>query len=92
MNPLTVSLGVTNASFIAQAVDWIPELLFDVISKAYHHRGFSFVRIIQRCPEFLPKMFEPWLHDPGRTLLLTHPERAHDLAGPVAHLHEPDRA
>ena len=31
------------------------------------------MRIIQRCPEFLPKMFEPWLHDPSRTLLLTHP-------------------
>ena len=73
MNPLTVTLGVTNVSFVAQAVDWIPELLFDIIQKAYHHRGFSFVRIIQRCPEFLPKMFEPWLHDPGRTLLLTHP-------------------
>ena len=29
------------------------------------HRGFSFVRIIQRCPEWLPKMFEPWLHDPS---------------------------
>jgi 2-oxoglutarate ferredoxin oxidoreductase subunit beta len=72
MNPLTVTLGVTNASFVAQAVDWIPELLYDVIRQAYLHRGFSFVRIIQRCPEFLPKMFEPWLHDPGRTLLLSH--------------------
>src|SRR5665811_2225315 len=71
-NDALVTLGVTNASFVAQAVDWIPELLFDVIQKAYHHRGFSFVRIIQRCPEFLPKMFEPWLHDPGKTLLLTH--------------------
>jgi 2-oxoglutarate ferredoxin oxidoreductase subunit beta len=30
------------------------------------------VRIIQRCPEFLPKMFEPWLHDPAKTLLLSH--------------------
>src|SRR4029453_1655983 len=72
MNPLTVTLGVTNVSFVAQAVDWIPELLFDIIRQAYHHRGFSFVRVIQRCPEFLPKMFEPWLHDPGRTLLLSH--------------------
>jgi 2-oxoglutarate/2-oxoacid ferredoxin oxidoreductase subunit beta len=72
MNPLTVTLGVTNVSFVAQAVDWIPDLLYDIIRQAYHHRGFSFVRIIQRCPEFLPKMFEPWLHDPGRTLLLSH--------------------
>jgi 2-oxoglutarate ferredoxin oxidoreductase subunit beta len=53
-------------------VDWIPELLYDILRQAYLHRGFSFVRIIQRCPEFLPKMFEPWLHDPGKTLLLSH--------------------
>ena len=73
LNPLTVTLGVQNASFVAQGVDWMPEMLYDIISKAFHHRGFSFVRIIQRCPELLPKMFEPWLHDPGKTLLLTHP-------------------
>ena len=73
LNPLTVTLGVQNVSFVAQAVDWIPELLYDIVSKAFHHRGFSFIRIMQRCPEFLPKMFEPWLHDPGKTLLLTHP-------------------
>ncbi|MCL4762150.1 MAG: hypothetical protein KJ018_10320, partial [Burkholderiales bacterium] len=58
--------------FVAQAVDWIPELLYDIVRKAYLHRGFSFVRILQRCPEWLPKQFEPWLHDPGKTLLLTH--------------------
>ena len=59
-------------SFVAQAVDWIPEVLSDIVRAAYHHKGFSFVRIIQRCPEFLPKMFDPWLHDPNRTLLLRH--------------------
>jgi 2-oxoglutarate ferredoxin oxidoreductase subunit beta len=73
MNPLTVTLGVNNVSFVAQGVDWMPEALYDIIARAYHHRGFSFVRIIQRCPEWLPKMFEPWLQDPARTLLLTHP-------------------
>ncbi|MDZ7590466.1 MAG: thiamine pyrophosphate-dependent enzyme [Rubrivivax sp.] len=72
LNPLLVSLGVANASFIAQGVDWMPEQLYDIVQKAFKHRGFSFVRVIQRCPEFLPKMFEPWLHDPGKTLLLTH--------------------
>jgi 2-oxoglutarate ferredoxin oxidoreductase subunit beta len=50
----------------------MPEQLYDIVRKAFHHRGFSFIRVIQRCPEFLPKMFEPWLHDPTRTLLLTH--------------------
>jgi 2-oxoglutarate ferredoxin oxidoreductase subunit beta len=30
------------------------------------------VRIVQRCPEWLPKLFEPWLHDPERVRLLHH--------------------
>ena len=72
LNPLPVTLGVTNASFVAQVVDWIPELLYDVIHQAYQHQGFSFIRILQRCPEFVPEMFDPWMNDPGRVLLLTH--------------------
>lgn len=72
LNPLTVTLGVQNVSFVAQAVDWIPEALYDIISAAYHHQGLSFVRIVQRCPEWLPKMHEPWLHDPDRILLVNH--------------------
>ena len=35
------------------------ELLFDIVKAAYHHKGLSFVRIIQRCPEWLPKMLRP---------------------------------
>ncbi len=72
MQPLTVTLGVQNASFVAQAVDWIPEVLYDIVSAAFKHRGFSFIRIVQRCPEWLPSLFEPWLHDPDRIHLLGH--------------------
>lgn len=72
LNPLTVTLGVTNVSFVAQAVDWIPELLYDLVKAAFHHKGFSFVRIIQRCPEWLPQQHEPWLTDPQRIRLLHH--------------------
>ncbi|MDO8533510.1 MAG: thiamine pyrophosphate-dependent enzyme, partial [Xanthobacteraceae bacterium] len=72
LNPLTVTLGVQNVSFVAQAVDWIPELLYDIIAAAFHHKGFSFVRIIQRCPEWLPTQFEPWIKNPEKTLLLHH--------------------
>jgi len=72
LNPLTVTLGVQNVSFVAQAVDWIPEVLYDILSAAFRHKGFSFIRVIQRCPEFLPKMFDPWLQDPQKSLLLTH--------------------
>lgn len=72
LNPLTVSLGVQNASFVAQAVDWIPDVLYQIVSAAFHHRGFSFIRIVQRCPEWLPKMMDPWLQDPNRVVMLEH--------------------
>jgi len=72
LQPLSVTLGVQNVSFVAQAVDWIPEALYDIVKAAYHHKGFSFVRIVQRCPEWLPTMWDPWLHDPQRILMLTH--------------------
>jgi 2-oxoglutarate ferredoxin oxidoreductase subunit beta len=73
LHPLSVTLGVQNVSFVAQAVDWIPEVLYDIVKAAFHHKGFSFVRIVQRCPEWLPKMFEPWLQDPQKVRLLHHP-------------------
>lgn len=72
LNPLTVTLGVQNVSFVAQAVDWIPEVLFDIVKAAYHHKGLSFVRIVQRCPEWLPKLMDPWMHDPQKVQLLHH--------------------
>ncbi len=72
LNPLTVTLGVQNVSFVAQAADWIPEVLFDIVKAAYHHKGLSFVRIIQRCPEWLPKALDPWMHDPNKVQLLNH--------------------
>ncbi|HSH06029.1 MAG TPA: hypothetical protein VLA41_00095, partial [Burkholderiales bacterium] len=43
-----------------------------IVKAAYYHQGFSFVRIVQRCPEWLPKVWDPWLHDPSRILVLTH--------------------
>ncbi len=72
LDPLSVTLGVANASFVAQAVDWIPELLYDIVAQAFHHKGFAFVRVLQRCPEFLPGAYDPWIKDPGRMLMLVH--------------------
>jgi 2-oxoglutarate ferredoxin oxidoreductase subunit beta len=72
LQPLTVTLGVQNVSFVAQAADWIPELLYDIVRAAFHHDGFAFIRIVQRCPEWLPKHFDPWLHDPTKVVLLHH--------------------
>jgi len=81
LNPLTVTLGVENVSFVAQVVDWIPEVLYQVVKAAYHHKGLSFIRIIQRCPEWLPTMHEPWLHDPSRILMLHHEQGLQLSAG-----------
>ena len=71
-DPLQATLGMSNLSFVAQAADWIPELLFNIISAAFNHRGFSFIRILQRCPEFLENRWTPCIEDPDRLLILTH--------------------
>ena len=46
-------------------------MLYQIVRAAFHHKGFSFVRILQRCPEWLPEHFEPYVKDPKRTLLLS---------------------
>jgi 2-oxoglutarate ferredoxin oxidoreductase subunit beta len=72
LQPLTVTLGIRNVSFVAQAVDWIPELLYDVVHAAWKHKGLSFIRIVQRCPEFMPRVLDPWVRDPSKVMLLHH--------------------
>jgi len=72
LNPLTITLGVSNISFVAQVVDWNPPLLFETIKAAHEHRGTSFVRIIQRCPVFAESAREQLQKDPSQILLLTH--------------------
>ncbi len=72
LDPVSTTLAVTNVSFVAQCVDWIPELVHDVISAGFHHKGFSFIRILQRCPEYLDGHFDQWKSDPERILLLRH--------------------
>ncbi len=72
LNPLAATLGMSNISFVAQAVDWVPSVLYDVIEQAFHHRGLSFVCIMQRCPNYLPDHFEEYIKNPDRLVLLTH--------------------
>lgn len=74
LNILSATLGVSNVSFVANAVEWVPDLLYDILRKAYHHRGFSFIRIMQRCPHYLPKLFDPMITNPDKILVLTHPD------------------
>lgn len=72
LNILSTTLGVANVSFVANAVEWIPDVLYDIIKKAFDHKGFSFVRIAQRCPHYLPNLFDSMITDPASILLLQH--------------------
>ncbi|MFC1662251.1 hypothetical protein ACFL3S_12510, partial [Gemmatimonadota bacterium] len=66
--------GMTNVSFVAQTADWIPAHLFETLKAAYHHKGFSFVRILQRCPIWTAKIFEEAVQTPDLTEFLVHDE------------------
>lgn len=73
LNPLSVVTGMTNVSFVAQSATWLPAHLDQTIEKAWEHKGLSFVRIMQRCPVFMPAAFgEGGLHFP--VVFLEHPE------------------
>ena len=72
LNPLSVALGVTNASFVAQTAEWVPAHLAATLRTAYHHKGLSFVRILQRCPIYSPAVYQAAIQDPDRIALLTH--------------------
>ncbi len=72
VNPISATLGMTNASFVAQTADWIPSHLFETLKAGYHHEGFAFVRILQRCPIWTAKLFEEAVRTPDKTEFLVH--------------------
>ena len=86
-DPLLATLGMSNLSFVAQAPDWIPEVLYQIISEGFKHRGFSFIRILQRCPEFQENRWEPCMHDPDRIRILTH-ENGVQLSSALARVYK----
>ena len=73
LNAVAATLGMSNVSFVAQAADWVPGILYDIIHLAFLHRGLSFVSILQRCPHYMPGHFDDYIKNPERTVLLTHP-------------------
>jgi len=72
LDPLQTTLGVSNASFVAQTADWVPAHLYATLQAAYEHPGFSFIRILQRCPKFTPDVFADQIKNPDLTELLVH--------------------
>jgi len=78
LDPISTTLGVTNASFVAQTADWAPGHLFATLKAAFHHPGFSFVRILQRCPIWTMSIFREAVQQPKVTELLVHPDGIRD--------------
>jgi 2-oxoglutarate ferredoxin oxidoreductase subunit beta len=73
MNPMATSLGVQNASFVAQTGDWAPDHIYETIKAGFEHRGFSFIRILQRCPAYTDHLYLEAMRNPDTIEMLTHP-------------------
>ncbi|HSH76628.1 MAG TPA: thiamine pyrophosphate-dependent enzyme, partial [Longimicrobiales bacterium] len=73
MNPLEATLGLTNASFVAQTAEWVPAHLFATLKAAYEHNGFAFVRVLQRCPHFTADIFGEAVKKPDLVEILEGP-------------------
>ena len=74
LNPIEATLGVTNASFVAQTAEWMPAHLYATLEAAYKHNGFSFVRILQRCPVFTGDIYQDAVRNPDMIEMLEHPD------------------
>ena len=72
LNPISGTLGVTNASFVAQTAEWIPAHLYETLKQAYEHKGFSFVRVLQRCPIYTSSIYDEAVRKPEVIELLVH--------------------
>jgi 2-oxoglutarate ferredoxin oxidoreductase subunit beta len=57
---------------VAQTAEWNPMHLLATLKAAYHHKGFAFVRILQRCPHFTPDLFSAEAKKPDLVQILEH--------------------
>ena len=74
LNPIEATLGITNASFVAQTAEWMPAHLYATLEAAYQHKGFAFVRILQRCPVFTGDLYQDAVRNPDMIEMLEHPD------------------
>ena len=72
LNPIEATLGITNASFVAQTAEWVPAHMYATLRAAHRHRGFSFVRILQRCPVYTPQIYQLAVRQPDLIELIVH--------------------
>lgn len=71
-NPLALALGA-DASFVARGLDVDPKQLKEVLKRANHHHGASFLEIYQNCNVFNDGAFSPFTNKDtkkAKTILL----------------------
>ena len=68
-------------------------VLYDIVTAAFQHKGFSFVRIIQRCPEWLPRLLRAVAARPAADAAAQRTSWALQLSASTSQgLQEPARA
>lgn len=72
VNPIQTTLGVANASFVAQTADWKPQHMYETIKAGFEHKGFSFIHILQRCPVFQQELGKELATNKEATHYLNH--------------------
>jgi 2-oxoglutarate/2-oxoacid ferredoxin oxidoreductase subunit beta len=72
LDPIQVTLGVNNASFVAQTAEWVPAHLYATLRAAYRHDGLAFVRILQRCPVYTPSIYQTAVQKPDVMEMMVH--------------------
>ena len=87
LNIVEATLGFTNVSFVARTVDWNPPHLYETLKAAYEHKGFSFVHLLQRCPQYTDSRWEELQRNPDLILLLKH-ENGIPVEGPVERMYK----
>jgi 2-oxoglutarate ferredoxin oxidoreductase subunit beta len=72
INPIQTTLGVANASFVAQTADWNPAHMYETFKAGYEHKGFSFIHVIQRCPIFQSALVDELTNNKDALCYLEH--------------------
>lgn len=77
INPVQTTLGVANASFVAQTADWNPAHMYETIKAGFEHKGFSFIHVIQRCPVFQSTLAGELTSNKDAMVLMEHEKGIH---------------
>jgi len=71
LNPLTVTLGITNASFVAQTIDWTLRTCTPSCAKRTPTRACRSCACCSAAA-YMPELWTPFMDDASKVVLLQH--------------------